>query len=488
MNSLKISVPIGGLTVGEEINVLAVDFGASNGRVMLSKFDGSKITTEEIYRFPNEPVKIGNRLYWDFLRLVHELKNGLRIAANKGIKIHSIGIDTWGVDYGLLDKNDELISNPIHYRDSRTTGVLEDVKNVIPLKEIYEITGVQFLELNTLFQLYVDSKTRKEILDQAETLLLMPDLFNFCLTGEKCNEYTIASTSQMLNAYERSWAYELIRKLGLPENILQPIVMPGTVIGHLEKEIQNEVGLIETLVVAVGTHDTASAVAGTPIEENSAYLSCGTWSLLGIESECPIINEKSYRYNFTNEGGVGGKIRFLKNINGLWIIQELKKSLEKRGVNLDFPQISELAAEARNAHFTINPGDKLFLFPSDMVEAIQKYCLQTGQGKPEEVGELARAAYNGLTKQYKETIECIEEITGKRIETINLVGGGVRDKFHCELTAIVTGRKVIAGPIEAAVLGNTIVQLIALGYVNNLEEGRKIIKNSFAQEEYLPTN
>jgi rhamnulokinase len=471
----------------EEIYTLAFDFGASSGRLMLSKYDGEKITIEEIYRFPNEPVRMGGRLYWDFLRLFHELKNGLRIAASKGIQIHSIGIDTWGVDYGLLDKNDELIFNPVHYRDSRTNGVLEIIENVIPFEEIYKMTGIQFLEFNTIFQLYVDLKSRKELLNEAKTLLFMPDLFNFYLTGEKYNEYTIASTSQMLNAWKKDWAYDLIDKLQLPKNILQTIIMPGKIIGYLSKEIQEETGLKNIPVIAVGSHDTASAVAGTPLEnDNSVYLSCGTWSLLGVESDSPIINEKSLKYNFTNEGGVEGRIRFLKNINGLWIIQQLKKNLEERGIIMHFSEISKLASQSGNNKFIINPDDKLFMSPPDMIEAIKTYCVKTEQGKPEEIADIARAAYNGITKQYQINIYHIEDIIGRNIEIINMVGGGIQDKFLCELTANMTGKKVVTGPVEAAIFGNTMVQLIALGFIKDLEEGRKIIKNSVLQEEYQP--
>ncbi|MGI1692144.1 rhamnulokinase [Thermoanaerobacter uzonensis] len=470
----------------EKIYTLAFDFGASSGRLMLSKYDGEKITIEEIYRFPNEPVRMGGRLYWDFLRLFHELKNGLRIAASKGVQIHSIGIDTWGVDYGLLDKNDELIFNPVHYRDSRTNGVLEIIENVIPFEEIYKITGIQFLEFNTIFQLYVDLKSRKELLNEAKTLLFMPDLFNFYLTGEKYNEYTIASTSQMLDAWKKDWAYDLIDKLQLPKNILQTIIMPGKIIGYLSKEIQEETGLKNIPVIAVGSHDTASAVAGTPLEnDNSVYLSCGTWSLLGVESDSPIINEKSLKYNFTNEGGVEGRIRFLKNINGLWIIQQLKKNLEERGIIMHFSEISKLASQSRNNKFIINPDDKLFMSPPDMIEAIKTYCVKTEQGKPEEIADIARAAYNGITKQYQINIYHIEDIIGRNIEIINMVGGGIQDKFLCKLTANMTGKKVVTGPVEAAIFGNIMVQLIALGFIKDLEEGRKIIKNSVLQEEYL---
>lgn len=462
---------------------LAFDFGASSGRLMLSAFDGEKITIEEIYRFPNEPVKLGQSFYWDFLRLFHELKNGLKLVSKRKIKISSIGIDTWGVDYGLLDKNDQLISNPFHYRDKRTEGIIKDFENMALLQEIYDVTGIQFMEFNTIFQLYCDYKKRPELLDNAKTLLFMPDLFNFYLTNEKYNEYTVASTSQMLDANKKDWARDLIKKLNLPEGIFQKILMPGKIIGYLTKEIQEETGLSDIPVISVGSHDTASAVAGTPIENgSSAYLICGTWSLLGVESEKPIINENTKKYNFTNEGGVEGCIRLLKNINGLWIIQQLKQSWNSNGIKIGFPEISQMASKAENEKFIINPNDKLFIAPDDMAEAIKQYCVETGQGLPQNIGDIARAAYNGIVEQCKNCLNNLEDIVGREIDTIHMVGGGIQDKFLCKLTADVTGKKVITGPVEASIYGNVIVQLMALGYIKDLREGRKIIKKSIEND------
>ena len=469
----------------EEIYNLSFDFGASSGRLMLSRFDGEKITIEEVYRFPNEPVKIGQTFYWDFLRLFHELKNGLRLISKRKIKISSIGIDTWGVDYGLLDKNDQLISNPIHYRDQRTNGIIKDVEKILPLEEIYNVTGIQFMEFNTIFQLYCDLTRRPELLNNARTLLFMPDLFNFYLTHEKYNEYTVASTSQMLNAEKRDWAIDLIKKLNLPEGIFQKILMPGNIIGYLTKEIQEETGLSNIPVISVGSHDTASAVAGTPLENgSSAYLSCGTWSLLGIESDHPLINEYTKKYNFTNEGGVEGYIRLLKNINGLWIIQQLKQSWNSNGIKIGFSEISQIASKSKHQEFIINPDDRLFMAPDDMAEAIKQYCVQTGQGLPQEMGDIARAAYNGIVNQYRNCTNYLEEIIGKNIDAIHMVGGGIQDEFLCKLTADTTGKTVVTGPIEASVYGNSIVQLIALGFIKNLEMGRKVIKNSIEEKKY----
>ncbi|MDK2805145.1 MAG: rhamnulokinase [Thermoanaerobacterium sp.] len=469
----------------EEIYNLSFDFGASSGRLMLSRFDGEKITIEEVYRFPNEPVKIGQTFYWDFLRLFHELKNGLRLISKRKIKISSIGIDTWGVDYGLLDKNDQLISNPIHYRDQRTNGIIKDVEKILPLEEIYNVTGIQFMEFNTIFQLYCDLTRRPELLNNARTLLFMPDLFNFYLTHEKYNEYTVASTSQMLDAEKKDWAIDLIKKLNLPEGIFQKIIMPGNIVGYLTKEIQEETGLSNIPVISVGSHDTASAVAGTPLESStSAYLSCGTWSLLGIESDHPLINEYTKKYNFTNEGGVEGYIRLLKNINGLWIIQQLKQSWNSNGIKIGFSEISQIASKSKHQEFIINPDDRLFMAPDDMAEAIKQYCVQTGQGLPQEMGDIARAAYNGIVNQYRNCTNYLEEIIGKNIDAIHMVGGGIQDEFLCKLTADTTGKTVVTGPIEASVYGNSIVQLIALGFIKNLEMGRKVIKNSIEEKKY----
>lgn len=471
----------------KEIINLALDFGASSGRLMLSKFDGDQLKLEEVHRFPNEPVRLADCYYWDFLRLFHELKTGLKKVAAKKLHIVSIGIDTWGVDYGLLDRNDNLLSNPYHYRDNRTNGILDKIiSKTIPYEEIQKTTGLQYMPINTLYQLYADSLHRRNILEQAKTLLFMPDLFGFFLTGSKYNEYTIASTSQMLNANKKTWAMDLLTKINLPTEILQDIVMPGQIVGCFKSELQDEVGLKAIPLIAVGTHDTASAVAGTPLHsDSSAYLSSGTWSLLGREVRQPIINKASLKYNFTNEGGVENKIRFLKNISGLWIIQQLKKKWGEVEKEISYEHIGELASEV-DKPFILDPDAADFQAPLNMITAIQEYCSKNNQVVPTTIGELARTAYNGIVGKYKTAIGAIEEITQTDIELINMVGGGIQDEFLCNLTANATGKKVLAGPVEATVLGNIIVQLIALGEIQNLSQGREIIKRSFKQKEYLP--
>lgn len=467
---------------------LAFDFGASSGRLILSKYDGSKIELEEIHRFTNDPVRIGKNFYWDTFRLYHELKTGLKKAASKKIPITSLAIDTWGVDYGLIDKDGNLIGNPVNYRDDRTIGVIEEVDKIVPLKEVYASTGIQFMNFNTIFQFYADKKMRPDIYEKADKFLMMPDLFNYFLTGKMYNEYTNASTGQLLDAKERFWDLDLIKKLGLRTDLFCEMIKPGTIVGELIDEVVKETGLTGVKVIAVGSHDTASAVAGTPFEEeNAAFLSCGTWSLLGMEIEEPVLTEESYQYNYTNEGGVEGKIRLLKNINGLWIMQNLRKNWCEFEAEVSFPDIIKASREAKRKDFIIDPNDQRFTAPYNMMKEVIAYCEENGQGKPEGLGEIAMAIYNGLTNEYKTTVANLEVITGKSIPCINMVGGGIQDQLLCELTANATGKKVVAGPIEGSVLGNVVMQLKAVGAISSLKEGRKIIKASFEQKVHMPS-
>jgi rhamnulokinase len=468
--------------------ILSFDFGASSGRAIISKFDGYRIELEEIHRFSNEPVLIGGHLYWDFLRLFHELKTGIKKATAKYKDILSIGIDTWAVDYGLLDENDNLISNPIHYRDTRTNNIIKTIEEVVSFKEIYNTTGIQYMEFNTLYQIYSDLKYRSNLLKEAKSLLFIPDLFNFYLTGNKYTEYTNASTSQMLNAKSKNWDFNLLNNLGVPSELLQDIIMPGEVLGILSNDIQAELEVGPIPVIAVGSHDTASAVAGIPLEnEHSVYLICGTWSLLGIESRNPIINEDSLEQNFTNEGGVCETIRFLKNINGLWILQQLKKAWCERVEEISFPDIIKAANAAKNNNFIIDPNDGAFMAPLNIIEEIKNYCVNKGQGIPTELGEIAIAVYNGLTNEFNKVIQNLEKVTGISVQTINLVGGGTQDDLLCQLTANATGKNVITGPLEASIFGNAIMQLKALGQIKSLEEGREIIKKSIEMKTYIPS-
>ena len=473
--------------MGEKIYNLAFDFGASSGRMILSTYQDGKIELEELHRFPNDPVRVGKHFYWDTFRLFHELKQGLKKAAAKKIPIQSLAIDTCGVDYALLDKEGNIIGNPINYRDDRTIGVIEEVGKVVPLKEIYERTGIQFMNFNTLFQLYADKKMRPDIYEKADRLLFMPELFGYLLTGKKYNEYTFASTGEMLDAKKRDWDFELIEKVGLRTDILGELVKPGTIIGDLSPEVVEETGLSGVKVIAVGSHDTASAVAGTPLESKDAiFLSCGTWSLMGMELDEPILTEQSFEYNYTNEGGVEGKIRYLKNINGLWIMQNLRKNWCEFEGEVSFPDIIKASREAERKDFCIDPNDPRFTAPYNMMKEVIGYCEEHGQGTPKGLGEIAMAIYNGLTQEYGKVVRELELLTGKDVPCINMVGGGIQDQLLCELTAKNTGKRVVAGPIEGSVLGNVVMQLKALGAISSLEEGRAVVKASFEQKEHLP--
>lgn len=473
--------------MGEVIYNLAFDFGASSGRMILSKYEDGKITLEELHRFANEPVRVGKLFCWDTFRLFHELKTGLKKAAAKKIPIASMAIDTWGVDYGLLDKDGNLIGLPINYRDDRTIGIIEKFDKIVPLKELYASTGIQFMNFNTIFQFLADKETRPVIYENADKFLMMPDLFNYFLTGNKYNEYTNASTGQLLDAKKRTWDKELVERAGLRTDLFCEMIQPGTVYGEFLPEVVEETGLSGCKVIAVGSHDTASAVAATPfVDPNAAFLSCGTWSLLGLEKDEPVLTEESFEYNYTNEGGVEGKIRLLKNINGLWIMQNLRKNWCEFEEEVGFPEIIAAAKAAKNKDFIIDPNDARFTAPYNMMKEVIAYCEEHGQGTPEGLGEIAMAIYNGLTNEYKTTIENLEKIADVTIPAINMVGGGIQDKLLCQLTANKTGKKVVAGPIEGSVLGNIIMQLKALGVVSTLEEGRNIVRKSFDTVEYLP--
>ncbi|MDY3250860.1 MAG: rhamnulokinase family protein [Candidatus Choladocola sp.] len=473
--------------MGEAVYTLAFDFGASSGRMILGKYEDEKIEIRELHRFSNDPVRIGKSFYWDLFRLYHEMKVGLKKAAATKLPISSVAVDTWGVDYGLFDKDGNLIGNPIHYRDDRTIGVIDKFDEIIGLKKLYEHTGIQFMNFNTIFQLYADKQMRPEIYEKADRLLFMPEIFGYFLTGKMYNEYTFASTGQLLDAKKRDWDYEIIDEAGIKRSLFGPLVKPGTVIGELIPEVMEETGLKGVKLIAVGSHDTASAVAATPFEaENAAFLSCGTWSLLGLEVDEPILTEESFQVNCTNEGGVENKIRLLKNINGLWIMQNLRKNWCEFEAEVSFPDIIAASKAAKRQDFIINPNDPRFTAPLNMMKEVISYCEESGQGTPQGLGEIAMAIYNGLANEYKTTVDSLEKVAGVTIPCINMVGGGIQDKLLCELTAKRTGKKVIAGPVEGSVLGNIVMQLKALGAIDSLEQGRRVVKNSFAQDVYLP--
>lgn len=470
--------------------MLAFDFGASSGRAILGTIENGVLKTEEMHRFSNDPVEINGMFHWDILRLFFEIKQGILKCVNAGHKdISSIGIDTWGVDVGFLDASGRLLGNPVHYRDNITNGIMEKAFQVMPANDLYAKTGIQFIKFNTVFQLHAMKLAEYPPYQQAKTMLFTPDLLNYFLTGEKKTEYTIASTSQMLDAQQRNWCKEVVDAFEINPDILCGIVQPGTIVGRLTDALAEELGCGNIPVVAVTSHDTASAVVSVPAEgSNYAYISCGTWSLLGVELDQPILNEKSFDAAFTNEGGAFGKIRFLKNIMGLWLIQECKRHWDRRGQVKSFAELETLGRAEKGFVSFINPDDDMFMAPKEMPERIAEYCKKTGQEVPQTQGQFVRCIMQSLALKYRYSIEHLEKVIGRPIETINMVGGGIKDKMLCQFTAEATGRKVITGPTEATGMGNLLIQAYALGEVKSLEEIRQVVRNSTPVTEYLPDN
>ena len=463
-----------------ESNFLAMDFGASSGRAMLGKLADGRLTLRELHRFSNDPVELAGRLYWDVPRLFFEIKRALNKAALEGVQIASVGIDTWGVDYGLLDGNGRLIDNPVHYRDGRTEGMMQRAFGTVSKQEIYERTGLAFMEFNTLYQLFSQAQEGDGRLGIAKTMLFMPDLFAYLLTGEMGCEYTIASTSQMISPYTRSWDAELLGKLGIPEGILLPVTQPGAVRGTLLASIARETGIGQVPVIAVAGHDTASAVAAVPArDEDFAYISSGTWSLVGVETRQPVISAEAQAANLTNEGGVDGTIRVLKNVMGLWIIQECKREWERRGQTLSFADIVKEAEKAPAFRSLFDPDAPDFAPPGDMPGRIADYCRRTGQPVPETVGQTARAVYESLALKYRWTVEKLEKARGRAIRTLHIVGGGANNAMLNEFTASALGIPVVTGPTEATAIGNVMMQAKALGLVGDIWALRRVVADSF---------
>ncbi len=496
---------------------LAVDMGASSGRHVLGLFDGNKLRLEEVYRFENGPVEADGRLYWDLLGQWTHVRQGLRAAAEKCKHVASVGVDAWGVDFGLLAGGDELLGNPYHYRDGRTNGMMEKAFEIVPREEIFRHTGLQFMQLNTLYQLLAMKLAGSPLLDVAETLLMVPDLFHWLLTGVKCNEMTEASTSQLYNPVKGGWATELLEKFSLPTRILGRIEQPGTTLGPLRLNLAAETGLEGTKVVLPGSHDTASAVMAVPASVKPGewpdwcYISLGTWALMGVESPRPVVNDTVLRLNFTNEGGVGGTTRLLKNIAGLWLVQECRRAWNLAGANLDWEALNRLGAAAQPLRRFVNPDAPDFLAPGDMPQAIAEFCRRTGQSVPEDKGAVLRCALESIAMKFRQVFGLCEELSeGDRsdlpqsgpegashksdlspsggIETIHIVGGGTRNRQLCQAAADACGRRVVTGPIEATAVGNLMMQALADGEVSSIAEAREVIRRSFPVEEYEPQN
>ena len=468
--------------------VLAFDFGASSGRAMLGTFDGTRITLEEVHRFSNDPVEICGTLYWDILRLFFEIKQGITKAVHAG-GFDSIGIDTWGVDFGLLDSEGRLLENPVHYRDARTEGMVEKLFEVMPKSEIYAHTGIQFLTLNTLTQFFALSRQRPELLERADKMLFIPDLFNYFLTGEKAAEYTITSTSQMLNPLTGDWDWELIDRFGFKRSLFPSIIDAGVPVGKLSDAICEELGAPKVDVIAVTSHDTASAVVAVPAtNKDFVYISCGTWSLFGVESDTPFMNDKTLSYNITNEGGYGRNVRFLKNIMGLWLIQESRRQWIREGKPCTYNDLEKEALAEKPFSCFIDPDDDRFNLPGNFPKRVREYCAETGQYVPQTRGEVMRCIYESLAMKYRRTKEMIEDCTGKTYSSIHMVGGGTKDNLLCQLAANCCHVNVIAGPIEATALGNVAVQLLASGDIADLDAARRVIIQSFDPVTYAPNN
>ena len=472
---------------------LAIDMGASSGRHVVGHFDGKKITLEEVYRFENGSVEVAGSLYWDLLGLWTHVRNGLREAGSRyGSRITSVGVDTWGVDFGLLGRDDVLLGNPYHYRDGRTNGMLEKAFALVGREEIFRHSGLQFMQLNTLYQLLAMRLSGSPLLDIAKTFLMMPDLFHWLLTGQKCNEFTEATTTQFYNPVKKEWAYDLLEKLGLPTGLFGAITPPGTDLGALRANLAAETGLSAAHVVLPGTHDTASAVAAVPAASKPGqrpdwcYISLGTWALMGVESPQPVVNDDVLALNFTNEGGVGDTIRLLKNICGLWLVQECRRVWNRGGRNWGWEDLNRLAAAAPSFRAFIDPDCADFHAPDDMPEAIRQFCSRTGQTVPGDEGAVLRCALESLAMKFRYVLAMCERLSGGRIETIHIVGGGTKNRQLCQAAANACGRRVVAGPIEATAIGNAMTQAVAAGDVGSIAQAREVIRNSFAMEEYLP--
>jgi rhamnulokinase len=479
-------------------NYLALDLGAESGRGLLGRFDGERLVLEEVHRFPNGPVRMLDTLYWDLPRLCDDVKTALRKGAVQAEALDGVGVDTWGVDFGLIGRGDTLLGNPVHYRDARTDGMIEAAFARVPRERIYAITGLQFLPFNTVYQLLSLALARSPLLEVAETLLLMPDLFGWLLTGRRAGERTDASTTQLLDAERGIWSDELCHGLALPRAILPELIEPGTILGPLRRSVAEEVGLSAPVtVIAPATHDTASAVAAVPVPSSGqapstgaapdwCYLSSGTWSLLGVEVRRPVKSAATMKYNFTNEGGVAGTTRLLKNIMGLWLVQECRRTWARAGRELSYEELTARAQAAGPLAAIVDPDDATFLAHGDMPARLAAFCTKTGQVPPRDEGAMVRCCLDSLALKYRWTIDRLEAILGSTITTIHVVGGGTKNALLCQLTADACGRPVHAGPVEATAIGNILMQALGRGRLGSVGELRAVVARSFPVTIYEP--
>jgi rhamnulokinase len=469
--------------------LLAIDLGAESGRGVLGLFDGQKLRLEVVHRFPNGPVRTLDTMHWDVLRLYSEMLATLRQCTTDHGGIDCLGVDTWGVDFALLGRDGSLLGNPRHYRDPHTENIMAAAFARVPREEVFRQTGLQFMRFNTLFQLLALQRDRSPLLDVAENLLMIPDLFHYFFTGIKANEFTDASTTQFHDPTAKSWASSLFKAFGLPSRILGTLVQPGTVLGPLRSALVAETGLNPVPVIATATHDTGSAVAGVPAQGKAwAYISSGTWSLMGVELDAPLINEKALQYNFTNEGGVGGTTRFLKNIMGLWLVQECRRAWERAGKSHSYEELARLAGTAPPFISLVDPDHASFILPSSMPQTIADYCKRTGQPAPAEPGPVVRCALESLALRYRWVLERLEELLGRHQEVIHVVGGGSQNELLCQFTADACNRPVLAGPVEATAIGNLLVQAVGLRLLGSLVDAREVVRRSFELRTYEPRN
>jgi rhamnulokinase len=463
---------------------LAFDFGAESGRAVLARLHSGILTTEEIHRFRNEPVEYGGSLHWDVARLWFELRKALTCVERT--EIAGIGVDAWGVDYALLGEHGQLLQNPYHYRDHRTEGVMDDVFRKVYKQDIYQATGIQFMPINTLYQLYAAQRDTPSIVAAATRLVTIPDLFNYWLTGNAVCEFTNATTTQFVDPVGRRWAIDLLQKLGLNSRILAPIVEPGSLVGTLLPSIAQNSSLRGTPIIAPACHDTGSAVAAITARDGTAFLSSGTWSLIGTELDSPVITPQALRLNFTNEGGVNGTTRLLKNVMGLWMLQGCRKGWSARGQHIEYGELIDIAGREPAFAHLVDPDDEAFLRPTDMLAAIDEFCRKTHQPKPATPGAYVRCVLESLALKYRLVLRSLEELSGKRIDQIRVIGGGSKNRLLNQFTADATGKKVLAGPIEATALGNIGIQILATGEASSLQDVRAIIDRSFSTEVFHP--
>jgi rhamnulokinase len=468
---------------------LAVDLGAESGRVVLASLEGEMVNLKEVHRFANGPVRLPDGIHWDVLRLWSEIKAGIAAAIKGGVNPAGIGLDTWGVDFGLLDRNGSLLGNPFHYRDARTDGMLDEAFKRVPRAEIFAKTGIQFMQLNSLYQLLSISLGNPRVFDLAETFVTVPDLFNYWLSGKIANEFTIATTTQCFNPTKHEWDQDLLESFGIPSRLFRPVSEPGTVLGALDPGVREESRAGAITVIAPACHDTGSALVAVPAQDQDfGWISSGTWSIMGAEVRQPALGEKALAYNFTNEGGVAGTWRLSKNIMGLWLVQECRRTWQSQGEDISYDEITHLAGDAKPFLAVVDTDADLFFHPGDLPDKLRKFCNESRQEIPQTKGEIVRVALESLALKYRHTLEQIEELTGKRLDPIHIIGGGTKNRLLNQFTADSTGRPVVTGPVEATATGNVLMQAIALGQLGSLAEARAVVRKSFDVESYQPGN